>query len=201
VRWGDPAEAGGNQSGYDFVALAIPSLTVNPSGGSAVTSIATFRHVNFPIFSPSITSIDLLFTTDVEVDGNPLGTVNFVYSFLHDETPNTANPCAFGGANGQGVNINGCADRVRTNFNSQSDGFLIGTDLYALDVVGFLVGGNPATEFLTTERQNNTAEIRGQLVLYSQAVPEPATWAMMISGFGLVGFAARRRRASQLVSA
>ncbi len=25
-------------------------------------------------------------------------------------------------------------------------------------------------------------------------VPEPATWAMMIAGFGLVGFAARRRR-------
>lgn len=27
------------------------------------------------------------------------------------------------------------------------------------------------------------------------AVPEPATWAMLIAGFGLVGFAARRRRA------
>ncbi len=27
------------------------------------------------------------------------------------------------------------------------------------------------------------------------AVPEPATWAMLIVGFGLVGFAARRRRA------
>jgi hypothetical protein len=27
------------------------------------------------------------------------------------------------------------------------------------------------------------------------AVPEPATWAMMLAGFGLVGFAARRRRA------
>ena len=26
------------------------------------------------------------------------------------------------------------------------------------------------------------------------AVPEPATWAMLITGFGLVGFAARRRR-------
>lgn len=25
-------------------------------------------------------------------------------------------------------------------------------------------------------------------------IPEPATWAMMIAGFGLVGFAARRRR-------
>lgn len=31
-------------------------------------------------------------------------------------------------------------------------------------------------------------------------VPEPATWAMMISGFGLVGFAARRRRGNALAS-
>ncbi|MFN7175352.1 MAG: PEPxxWA-CTERM sorting domain-containing protein, partial [Thermaurantiacus sp.] len=27
-------------------------------------------------------------------------------------------------------------------------------------------------------------------------IPEPATWAMLIAGFGLVGGAARRRRAS-----
>ena len=31
-------------------------------------------------------------------------------------------------------------------------------------------------------------------VLVSQAVPEPASWAMLIAGFGLVGAAARRRR-------
>lgn len=29
-------------------------------------------------------------------------------------------------------------------------------------------------------------------------IPEPATWAMMIAGFGLVGFAARRRRESSV---
>lgn len=34
-------------------------------------------------------------------------------------------------------------------------------------------------------------EIRGQL----GAVPEPASWALMVSGFGLVGASARRRRA------
>ncbi len=33
------------------------------------------------------------------------------------------------------------------------------------------------------------------VVAVNAAVPEPATWAMMILGFGLVGWAARRRRA------
>jgi hypothetical protein len=32
-------------------------------------------------------------------------------------------------------------------------------------------------------------------------IPEPSTWAMMIAGFGLVGFAARRRRTATTVSA
>lgn len=32
-------------------------------------------------------------------------------------------------------------------------------------------------------------------------VPEPATWAMLIAGFGMVGFAARRRRGEPRVSA
>jgi hypothetical protein len=33
------------------------------------------------------------------------------------------------------------------------------------------------------------------------SVPEPATWAMLLSGFGLVGFAARRRRGALNVAA
>jgi hypothetical protein len=33
------------------------------------------------------------------------------------------------------------------------------------------------------------------------AVPEPATWAMMVGGFGLMGFAARRRRTTRTVLA
>lgn len=42
----------------------------------------------------------------------------------------------------------------------------------------------------------NTPTVRlRSLSLYSAAViPEPATWAMMIAGFGMIGMAARRRR-------
>ena len=36
---------------------------------------------------------------------------------------------------------------------------------------------------------------------FAAAVPEPATWAMMIAGFGMVGFAARRRRGLSVVTA
>ena len=34
----------------------------------------------------------------------------------------------------------------------------------------------------------------GDLSFASGAIPEPASWVMLIAGFGLVGFAARRRR-------
>jgi hypothetical protein len=37
-------------------------------------------------------------------------------------------------------------------------------------------------------------------ISYNGVVPEPATWAMMIMGFGLVGFAARRRRATAVAA-
>ena len=41
----------------------------------------------------------------------------------------------------------------------------------------------------------------GAFVLSTGAVPEPASWALMISGFGLVGGALRTRRSSTTVTA
>jgi len=40
----------------------------------------------------------------------------------------------------------------------------------------------------------------GQLVIPS-AVPEPSTWAMMLLGFGAIGFSMRRKRPSLLQAA
>jgi hypothetical protein len=47
------------------------------------------------------------------------------------------------------------------------------------------------------ESDNHTV---GYFVNTGGVVPEPATWAMMIMGFGLVGFAARRRRATSVTA-
>ena len=41
---------------------------------------------------------------------------------------------------------------------------------------------------------NEAATISAKFELMGNAVPEPATWAMMITGFGMAGVALRRRR-------
>lgn len=45
-----------------------------------------------------------------------------------------------------------------------------------------------------------TSDNEGGISLSIAAVPEPASWAMLIAGFGLVGAAARRRRAVSVLS-
>ena len=43
-----------------------------------------------------------------------------------------------------------------------------------------------------------SARVSGTFTYLSASVPEPGTWAMMLLGFGAVGFALRRRRTPQL---
>ena len=47
---------------------------------------------------------------------------------------------------------------------------------------------------LTINGNNSGAGSLGGSITIRPAVPEPATWAMMLIGFGAVGFAMRRRR-------
>lgn len=49
---------------------------------------------------------------------------------------------------------------------------------------------------VTTDTDFAMAQLRYQIAV----VPEPATWAMLIAGFGMVGFAARRRRMATVLS-
>jgi hypothetical protein len=64
------------------------------------------------------------------------------------------------------------------------EGIVTGLDLMAQDAIGWNLAVNPYGYGQTT----------GQIAFGLTHVPEPASWAMMIAGFGLVGAAARRRR-------
>src|SRR5690606_2120681 len=47
---------------------------------------------------------------------------------------------------------------------------------------------------LTISGENNDTGVMEGSITIEQAVPEPATWAMMLFGFGAIGFALRRRK-------
>jgi len=201
IRWGQ--STGYGQSGYNFVGADFSASLDQAVDSSGAVNIGEFQHVNFPISSGgSITGVGLRFTTDVWADGSFLGTKTFEYNFSHNETTNQSNPCANGQANGSGININGCADRVTMNFNSNSEIFQIGGKQYTLNLDGFLVDGSPSGGFWTKENAVNSAYIRGKIDLYSVAsgVPEPGAWAMMIIGFGGVGTMVRSARRRQMLA-
>lgn len=76
---------------------------------------------------------------------------------------------------------------VRTNANGGTNTFGLDIDTrFTRYVLTTRAGGQ--TQFLGTAGQGYA------LSAITALVPEPATWGMMILGFGMVGYAARRRR-------
>lgn len=193
IRW--------EASGFDFIAGSGGSITVPPSP-SATFTLGTFVHVNFPT-AVALDTVDLAITADVAVDGVDQGSKTFVFGFTQIGTLNADDPCPFGGANGQGVNINGCADKVLVDFSESSDSFLVGTDIYTLNILGFELGNSFVTEFLTAESAANRAGLRAQVTLRSDLqVPEPMSSTLVglallaAAGLGRGGAGRSTRRAA-----
>lgn len=217
ARWGDPASPNTLQSGYNFAVASQPidfTLSAPPSA-SATNLIGTFTHLNYPIYPPSLESITLRLVADVFVDAAKVGgQLSFDYGFTHWETTNDPDDhergetCANGQPNDQGVNANGCADRVTLAWKTTSKDFLIDSSTYTLNVMGFssdLAGLNPSVQFWTKEKFSNNAYIVGNVALRSEVeegggtptgtAPEPGTLALI--GMGLLGAAMARRRKSE----
>ena len=193
IRWGIGDPIPSVQSGYNFTPNAAGiSANVPPSAGPL--DLGTFEHLNFPIFEPFLQSVDLMVTADVSINGNPMGTLTLVFDFTHDETINNLNPCPFGGANGQGININGCADKVTVTAGGGTSTFLAGGAKVTLTTIGFSQdGGNTVmSNFLTIENQNNTADLFVNISATLAEVPEPGSLALI--GLALLGLVALSRR-------
>ena len=70
VRWG--VDTGQGRSGYNFTAPGSVSFFVPTNGSSGYYNVGGFEHVNFPVQPPSISSIKLSYTANVDVDGTVL---------------------------------------------------------------------------------------------------------------------------------
>ena len=107
---------------------------------------------------------------------------------LYMGSPDSYNAIRFSGADGFSWTLNGAQifNNLAPSDGDQSFGRRVNYDFgsYSVNKVEFFSAGN-AFEF---------DAIAG--ALRGGAVPEPATWAMMILGFGAVGAILRRRRAS-----
>ncbi len=188
MRWGRPATNAG-QSGYDFLAAA--DFSVNAPPNQQVT-LGAFSHLNNPIRGTSLNSATLNVAIDIAINGVDQGSRTFMFNFSHNETPNNANLCANGGANGSGVNINGCADLVTVTNSNLSEDFFADGILYTIAILGFKVGDDIITTFETIERMTNNAVLVATITVAE--VPIPGALVLMFSGVMGLGFAGRTKK-------
>ena len=104
-------------------------------------------------------------------------------------------------ASGQ-VTGGGSVFRIFTGGSVFADFNLTGNPIFATgtNYAVTVSGGEPITgAFGTAVITGGAGVLRGELAV--AAVPEPATWAMMIGGFGVLGAAARRRTRTSITYA
>jgi hypothetical protein len=92
--------------------------------------------------------------------------------------------------------VNGHKTTATTNFGTGHDYFLIGANPCCGEHFAGSVTGIFVFDQALTDSQVNGIYTGGYnaVIALANPVPEPETYALMLAGLGLVGFAARRKR-------
>lgn len=182
-------------SGVDFLDVYGLGNTANPNAGTLNYSLNdTSIYSALDMFRYSSDPTNLVLGSGGVLDLSA-GTVSGSKYFSIDggKTALFGNTFSQGRYNGDGQQAShwkdaaGCAignGIMDPTFCFGQTGSVTGLDLAAYDAMGYNLSTNALT-YTTT----STATIYNQFA----AVPEPATWLMMIGGFALVGGAMRRR--------
>jgi len=218
LSWG--TSTGSGQSGLDLLP-GIPDPAQASTNGAPVANIGV-THRNQPINDDTLLAVDILSTLtltpfDPAATGLPPAPITFHIHFA--ETPNDADPCADGRANGAGINSAGCADIFvidpsALNFPFfydldgpggplQSQQYFISffeqtTGLHALPTLACTAtGAGPLCQgFETTEGTNTTLHFASLITTERVRLdaPEPGTLALLAAAACAGGVARRRQR-------
>lgn len=204
VSWGTPYAGSltGKQSGYSFIGAAAGQIESDTD-----FNLGTFAHNNFVINSgTSIAGAGLGLVVNMVIGGVNRA-LTTAFNFDHDETANFGEAnglCKNGAANNAGVNVNGCADRVKILDNTgQQEAFEVNGFLYILEITGFIQNGEFFTEFWTAEDDVNEAILRARFTLVGPVdpidpppapVPLPAAGWMVLTGLGALAATRARRK-------
>ena len=188
---------------FHFAAAAGLALVAAAPAAAVTTYTATLNSLNEvpPVESPGSGTGTLTLATDQNsftiVESYSNLSSNAVAGHVHCCAPTTANAAvAIGFTVPGGLSGSFTQTYDLTLTSTYTSGFLNGNGGTAASArTAFINGLNGGLAYLNIHTQSNPGgEIRGQLTPSATgAVPEPATWAMMLGGFAMIGTAARQR--------
>ena len=185
---------------FKHVALAAVAATALYAAPATAATVTYNTGQNIVLTVDPVTGVaegEFVFTVSNTVPGDPNGDFSAMFTFDSPFGPAQASADAsnsFVGFNfGEDVDFTSAMlnGQMGTVINSGGASFA-----FIFNAPAFLGTGNTLTfNGVLNPRRNRTgnAEVTGSLNV--AAVPEPGTWALFILGFGMLGFAMRRRNA------
>jgi hypothetical protein len=156
---------------FSTALFGVASSTPGIGAGSTFTNVIGFVSSTTADFTPIALGTAVTFAPVTATNGQSVSFASGFGSFSGMLSNLTTAPAPFATVNFQSLGTFSPAGAL--------GGFTAGK---ALLTVGFTQTGGPGEA------------ISGSWTLSSTAVPEPASWAMLVMGFGLVGVATRRRQ-------